>query len=70
MRLLLLRLNSAWATQKGYLAEGAKQMTEGFLRILGEGADVRSIVVTPDAGEGVDNEDINLLDHCSLIKMK
>lgn len=47
---------------KGHLAEGAKQMAEGFLHMLGEGADVRGIVVTPDAGEGVENEDINLLD--------
>jgi hypothetical protein len=58
----IVTLELSMGHAKGHLAEGAKQMTEGFLRMLGEGADVRSIVVTPDAGEGVDNEDINLLD--------
>lgn len=48
---------------KGSLAEGTKLVAEGFLQMLGNGtADVRSLKVTPDSGEGIENEDINLLD--------
>lgn len=53
---------------KGELAEGAKQMVEGFLRMAGRGDDIRSLRATPDAGEGERNEDINLLDQLLSIK--
>ncbi|WAC24732.1 hypothetical protein [Blastomonas sp. SL216] len=53
---------------KGSLGLAAKAMVEQFLVLFGQGADVRSLHVTPDAGEGLKNEDINLLD--SLLSEK
>jgi hypothetical protein len=53
---------------KGQLGAGAKAMVQRFLAMAGHGQDVRAISVTPDAGEGVQNEDINLLD--SLLSEK
>lgn len=53
---------------KGALGLAAKAMVESFLFMVGHEQDVRSIHVTPDAGEGVRNEDINLLD--SLLSEK
>lgn len=52
----------------GQLSDGAKQMVEGFLTMAGHNSDVRGITVTPDAGEGQENEDINLLDTLLSIK--
>lgn len=60
----IVTLEIGMGRSNGHLAEGAKQMVEGFLRLWHDGdADVRSVVATSDAGEGIDNEDINLLDH-------
>ncbi len=53
---------------KGQLGGGAKAMVQRFLAMAGHGQDVRAISVTPDAGEGLQNEDINLLD--SLLSEK
>jgi hypothetical protein len=53
---------------RGQLSEGTKQMVEGFLTMAGVNNDVRGIYVTPDAGEGETNEDINLLDTLLSIK--
>lgn len=53
---------------KGQLSDGAKTMIAGFLAMAGHNSDVQAITVTPDAGEGVQNEDINLLD--SLLSEK
>jgi hypothetical protein len=53
---------------RGSLGLAAKAMVEQFLVMFGQGADVRSLHVTPDAGEGLKNEDINLLD--SLLSEK
>lgn len=64
----IVTLELSMGHSKGHLAEGAKQMAEGFLHMVGEGADVRGIVVTPDAGEGIDNEEINLLDQLLSVK--
>lgn len=53
---------------KGELGASAKAMVQRFLGMAGAEQDVRAISVTPDAGEGVQNEDINLLD--SLLSEK
>ena len=53
---------------KGQLGAQAKAMVWSFLGMVGHGEDVRAISVTPDAGEGLKNEDINLLD--SLLSEK
>lgn len=54
---------------RGQLSRGAKQVAEGFLQMLGQGnADVRTLKVTPDSGEGIENEDINLLDQLLTIR--
>lgn len=53
---------------KGQLAEGTKSVINGLLTMAGHSSDVRGITVTPDAGEGLRNEDINLLD--SLLSEK
>ena len=53
---------------KGQLGAGAKAMVQRILAMAGHGQDVRAVSVTPDAGEGVQNEDINLLD--SLLSEK
>ena len=52
----------------GELGDGAKQMIEGFLTMAGQNRDVRGITVTPDSGEGEQNEDINLIDTLLSIK--
>ncbi|RYD67905.1 MAG: hypothetical protein EOP58_01960 [Sphingomonadales bacterium] len=52
----------------GQLGEGAKQMVEGFLTMAGRSSDVRGITVTPDSGDGSQNEDINLLDTLLSVK--
>lgn len=53
---------------KGQLGAEAKAMVQRFLGMAANDQDVRAISVTPDAGEGVQNEDINLLD--SLLSEK
>lgn len=53
---------------KGQLTEGLKQVVTGFLHMAGHGLDVRGLHVTPDAGEGERNEDINLLDQLLSVK--
>jgi len=58
----VITLEMSMGHNKGKLAEGAKTMVEGFLQMAGHNTDVRGISVTSDAGEGVQNEDINLLD--------
>ena len=57
-----LTLELSMGRNKGQLGAAAKQLVEGILRIAGDSADVRALKVTPEAGEGVPNEDINLLD--------
>lgn len=64
----VITLEMSMGHNKGQLAEGAKAMVAGFLAMAGHNGDVRAISVTPDAGEGVQNEDINLLD--SLLSEK
>lgn len=64
----VVTLEMSMGHNQGQLAEGAKTMVEGFLNMVGAGQDVRSIHVTPDAGEGEANEDINLID--SLLSEK
>ncbi len=58
----VITLELSMGRNRGHLADGAKAMIEGFLQLAGRDADVRAITVTPEAGEGVQNEDINLLD--------
>lgn len=53
---------------KGALSEMAKAAVEGMLHLANISDDVRGVFVTPDAGEGMQNEDINLLD--SLLSEK
>lgn len=54
--------------KKGQLGAGAKAMVQRFLAMAGHEQDVRAVSVTPDAGAGLQNEDINLLD--SLLSEK
>jgi hypothetical protein len=63
-----IALELSMGRNRGQLAEGTKTMIEGFLQMAGHTGDVRGITVTPDAGEGERNEDINLLD--SLLSEK
>lgn len=64
----VVTLEMSMGHAKGQLADGAKQMVEGFLAMAGVNNDVRGIYVTPEAGEGEANEDINLLDTLLSIK--
>jgi hypothetical protein len=64
----IVTLEMSMGHSKGGLADGAKQMVEGFLTMAGQNADVRGIIVTPDSGEGQQNEDINLLDTLLSVK--
>lgn len=64
----VITLEMSMGHNKGQLAQGAKTMVQGFLAMAGHNSDVRAISVTPDAGEGIQNEDINLLD--SLLSEK
>jgi hypothetical protein len=52
----------------GQLSDGLKEVVEGFLTMAGHNNDVRGITVTPDSGEGQQNEDINLLDTLLSVK--
>ena len=58
----VITLELSMGRNRGQLAEQAKAMVLTFLNMAGREQDVRGIHVTPDAGEGVKNEDINLLD--------
>lgn len=64
----VVTLEMSMGHHKGQLADGAKQMVEGFLTMAGNNRDVRGITVTPDSGEGQQNEDINLLDTLLSVK--
>jgi hypothetical protein len=64
----VVTLEMSMGHYKGQLADGAKQMVEGFLTMAGNNRDVRGITVTPDSGEGLENEDINLLDTLLSVK--
>jgi hypothetical protein len=64
----IITVEMSMGHNKGQLSAGAKKMMEGFLAIAGHNSDVRALTVTPDAGEGVQNEDINLID--SLLSEK
>jgi hypothetical protein len=65
----VVTLTLSMERNEGELAAGAKDMVAGFLRMAGQGnSDIRGITVMPEAGEGTDNEEINLLD--SLLSLK
>lgn len=64
----VVTLEMSMGHYKGQLADGAKQMVEGFLTMAGTNRDVRGITVTPESGEGQENEDINLLDTLLSVK--
>lgn len=64
----MVTLEMGMGNNKGQLGDRAKGMIEGFLNRAGLNDDVRGIYVTPDAGEGVQNEDINLLDTLLSVK--
>lgn len=64
----IVTLEMSMGRSGGQLGEGAKQMIEGFLAMAGHSGDVRGVHVTPDAGEGQQNEDINLLDTLLSVK--
>jgi hypothetical protein len=64
----IVTVEMSMGNQKGHLSNGLKQVVEGFLLMAGQGEDVRSLHVTPDAGEGQTNEDINLLDQILSVK--
>ena len=59
----IVTLEMSMGHNKGQLAAGAKAMAAGFLMMAGHNSDVRALTVTSDAGEGVQNEDINLIDN-------
>ena len=64
----VVTLELSMGHNKGQLGANAKAMVLRFLNMAGHDHDVRAIHVTPDAGTGVKNEDINLLD--SLLSEK
>src|SRR5690606_11815690 len=58
----VVTLELSMGHNKGQLGAAAKAMVQRFLGMAASEQDVRAITVTPDAGAGEKNEDINLLD--------
>lgn len=64
----IITVELSMGTNKGGLGEAAKALAEALLARADNDPDVRGLSVTSDAGEGIENEDINLLD--SLLSEK